>query len=148
MPVKFKSNLILDQLIPDIKKGFARGEAKKVKDSIVKTIQSGESPAKGFGKYEQYNKKYADRYKGGKRLPVNLTRTGKMLRSIKTFVTSKGNITIFFSSPTAKFHDLAGLARVLRKMLPNDGEFIQKIQTRIIQGYNNAIIKAVKKQNR
>lgn len=148
MPVVVKSNFTLKTLIPDIKKNFAKDSRDDIADDIVSTIKSGKSPVKGFGKYEKYSQKYAEKKKGGKRLPVTLTDTGRMLKSIKTFITSKGNVSIFFSSPTAKFHDVPGLARVLRKMLPEGGEFISSIQNKIVKGYNSAVAKAVKKQNR
>jgi len=147
MPVILKTNLTLNKLIPDIKSNFAKDSAKDVKKLITDEILSGKSPVAGG----EYKRTYSDSYAKtkGRRSPVDLKVTGKLLRSIKSFITARGNVSIFFSSPIAKFHDLPGLARVLRQMLPKGSQvFIGKIQNRIVKGYDDAVGKAVNKQNR
>jgi hypothetical protein len=146
MTVEVKKNFTLNTLIPDIKKNFEK-EATGIKAEIVSTIQSGKSPVAGAEPWQDYSDGYSK--KKGKKRPVDMTVTGKMLRSIKSFVTSKGNVSIFFSSPIAKYHDLPGLARVLRQLLPKGNQiFIKKIQNKIQRGYDRAAKKAADKQNR
>jgi hypothetical protein len=111
---------------------------KYLKREIPATIQSGNTPVQG-GKFK---KTYSDSYKKqiragrfpGKRLrPVNLTVTGKMLRSLKSRRTKSG-ISMFFSSGIAKYHDRlgAGKSRVIRRMLPRGNEeFIFKIRNKV-----------------
>ena len=125
----------MSKIIKRIKKGFStdKRQYKIIEQEIVKQIKSGNSPVKGFKKYQKYSKNY----KIGRKRPVNLTVTGKMLKSLIVRSRKTGRINIFFKSKIAKYHDDEG--RVLRRMLPwqNGEEFkatiMNKIKKRILK---------------
>lgn len=136
----------LSKMTDDARKEFNKSLAPKIKRQITRTIKSGKSPVAGFGTYEKYSEGYAKAKKGGKRKPVTLTESGKMLRSL-TFRSTKEGFTLLFTSAIAKFHDLPGLARVLRKMLPSlpGQRFIPIINKLILKESNDAIRKSIRK---
>jgi hypothetical protein len=114
----------------DVKRLGARKATERLKKDIVDTIQRGNSPVKGERRYVDYSDSYKaqidERFSEThlkKLRPVNLTLSGQMLRSIKGRVTDRG-ISIWFASPIAKYHNElgAGKSKVIRRMLPKDGE--------------------------
>lgn len=136
MTIKYKitRTINLEKLSEDIRNDFQEESREFMKDLIVGTIESGHSPVEGKGKYKAYSKSYAERKKGGRRSPVNMTDTGKMLRSLKVRKTKKG-LSFFFTSPIAKFHDLlgAGNSKIIRRLLPRGNErFSRKIMDALI----------------
>ena len=149
MGVKIKRKGNLKSLINDINLGISKQKFNKSKKLIIKRITAGSSPVSGFGKYEKYSSQYANSKKNGKRTPVTLVDTGKMLKTLKFAPTSKGKIRIFFSSTIAKFHNTPGLARVLRKMLPSEPglKFIPSIQKSINKEIEAVVSRATTKQN-
>jgi hypothetical protein len=101
-----------------------------IKKEVVSTISKGLSPIEGQGRFQTYSKSYKEAINSGsykkfgkKQSPVNLKLSGKMLKSIKALVTKSG-ITIFFSSPIAKYHNELGASKkkVIRRLLPKEGE--------------------------
>jgi len=159
MPVKIKRSqkrLIALTITERAKPKFFRILKKFIKSEIIKAIESGRSPVNKGGtdpsgtsgklRFEKYSDSYSDQLGRGKlkskgKRPVNLTVSGKMLRSLKSRIT-KNSINLWFSNPIAKYHDRLGAGKkgVLRRMLPHDGEeFNAGIRKRIA----NALIKAI-----
>jgi hypothetical protein len=94
---------------------------------VIKTIEAGNSPVKGYGRFEKYSDVYVEQMKkgklGGKKpRPVNLTLTGKMLRSLISRDTKSGFV-IYFTDKLAKIHseEGAGKSKVIRKLMPQSG---------------------------
>jgi len=125
---KIKKSLNRPTFFPRAIKRFKEKTKVKLKQAIIDKIQGGESPVsketggtKGKGdwkKSNQYTKEYA-RQKGVSRSAVDMTVTGKMLRSLK-FRLTKNGLVIWFSSSIAKYHNSmgAGKSRVIRRLLP------------------------------
>lgn len=120
---KVTRKIDINKQLPRVHKRFNKDSKRFLKDLIQGTIQSGHSPVNGKGKFRPYSKTYADRKKGGRRSPVTMIDTGKMLASLK-FRETRTGLTIWFSSKIAKFHDQfgAGKGRVIRRLLPRNGE--------------------------
>jgi hypothetical protein len=102
-----------------------------LKTEIVATIQKGLSPVQGRGRYTGYSESYKSqmgrgRYKTKRRRPVNLTLTGKMLRSIKSRQTNKGE-TIWFSDEKAAYHQLGTKYIPIRRLLPEANEELSRV---------------------
>lgn len=144
----------LKQAIENANRQWTAVMATELKTTIVKTIQSGMSPVEGVGRYKGYSESYSEairegRYRqyGKKLRPINLTLSGTMLRSIKARQ-GKDNLTIYFSSPIAKYHDEegAGKAKVIRRMLPSkpNEKFSRTIWTNIIERYNRILKQQLK----
>ena len=144
----------LKQAIENANRQWTAIMATELKNTIVKTIQSGMSPVEGFGRYQGYSKSYSEairegRYRqyGKKLRPINLTLSGTMLRSIKSRQ-GKDNLTIYFSSPIAKYHDEmgAGKSKIIRRMLPSqpNEKFSKTIWTNIIERYNRILKQQLK----
>lgn len=122
-----------------------KSEAKKeaaatLETEILASIRRGVSPVKGFGRFQQYSESYKTaikkkRYPTKRRIrPVNLTLTGKMLKSF--FIKVKRNsVLIGFDNKLADIHNKegAGKSKVVRRLLPtNEGEkFSRKILTEL-----------------
>jgi len=159
LPIKIKRSqkrLIALTLTERAKPKFFRILKKFIKDEIIKSIESGRSPVNKGGtkpsgtsgklRYEKYSESYMDNMgrgdlSGKKKRPVNLSVTGKMLRSLKVKI-NRDNVFMWFSDSKAKYHERlgAGKKQVLRRMLPHDGEdFNAGIRKRIA----NALIKAI-----
>ena len=106
-----------------------------LKEEIVDSLQKGISPVKLRNtRLKGYSKSYLEQIKKGrykefskKQRPVNLTLSGRMLKSIKSRLTKTG-MTIFFSNPLAKYHNDqgAGKSKVIRKMLPDENQQVSK----------------------
>jgi hypothetical protein len=106
----------------------SRTTAEIAKHEVLKAISDGKSPVRGEGNYQKYSDSYKKAIRGGRLgnksvRPVNLKVSGKMLNSIKTRITKTGFV-LWFSSSIAKYHDKegAGKSKVIRRMLPRDGE--------------------------
>ena len=96
---------------------------------VRETIERGNSPVKGYGRFVEYSDVYKEaiksgRYKseGKKNRPVNLTLTGKMLNSLIDRTTKTGFV-IYFTSKLAKIHseEGAGKSKTIRKIMPKTG---------------------------
>lgn len=142
-------------VVKDFKKEFIESFADKAEDIIVnQNIKKGNSPVNGAGKFEPYSDSYiaaikSGRYKkdGKKTKPVNLTLTGKMLKSFKVQKTG-GGLSMTFTDKKADYHNLlgAGPSHTLRPMLPIGSEgFTPKITKQILDLITQAIDKIVAK---
>lgn len=115
-----------------------------LKEEVLSSISRGQSPVLGGGnqtgggqRYTGYSPSYSDAIKKGrydeygkKLRPVNLNLSGKMLESLKTVPTAKG-IKIYFGSKIADYHNEegAGKSKVIRRLLPKDGESFSRVIT-------------------
>jgi hypothetical protein len=149
---KVTKSLTLKTLIPDIKKEFFNSiGADLLEEEVRDTLKSGKTTVKGGGAWKQYNAEYADKEKGGRRKPVDMTGTGKMLDSLEVRPT-KSSYVIRFKSIIADYHNRlgAGKSKVIRRLLPsNRGErFIPSIEKIISKLADVTGFKVAKKQNR
>lgn len=96
---------------------------------VRETIERGNSPVKGYKRFEEYSDVYKEAIKAGryasegkKKRPVNLTLTGKMLNSLIDKPTKNGFV-IYFTSKLAKIHseEGAGKSKTIRKIMPQLG---------------------------
>ena len=154
MTIKTKTtkSLTLKTLIPDIERAFTSDIlTREVRLEVIRTIQSGKSPVEGARKFKDYSELYSKRKKGGRLSPVDMTDTGKMMRSLLVEKTSK-SYRLVFDSDVADYHNRlgAGRGRDIRRLLPTKrGErFINQITKRILKNANKAANIATKKQNR
>lgn len=159
MPAKIKSPLlkatsILD--LPEISRQFAKNAEKPMKGGIVAEILKGKTvvsqrkadPKNTGGKlrFQKYSESYKEKFGKGeytekRERPVNLWLTGKMLRSMKSRV-SNGVLTLWFSDEKAKYHNKegAGKSKVIRRILPQEGEdFTPILKRRLINILEKAI---------
>ena len=108
---------------------------------IVKSIERGVSPVKGFGRFVKYSRVYRDAIKSkryskfAKRVrPVNLKLSGELLKSLLVKITKPG-ISISFDNKLADIHNRegAGKSKTVRRILPTKpGEqFSRSITTRL-----------------
>lgn len=131
-----KVNKDLGKVFARIVKTYGIKAAPVLKKMIINQIVLGVSPVAGYAKYKQYSESYLNAIGAGrysrwskKETPVNLTLSGRMLRSIKARPLKKGGFTLWFSDEKAKYHndEGAGKARTIRKMLPGQGEFFSDV---------------------
>ena len=97
-------------------KKWKKPAAKLAKKEVNKYIDKGISPVAQKGKYKAYSPKYANRI-GKSRTPVDLKGSGRMRKSLVARTIKKG-ISLFYTSPIAKYHQ--GKGRVDRYMLPTE----------------------------
>jgi hypothetical protein len=161
MPVKIVKRLKNLNFLQKVQPVFYRLVDNYIKDEIRSFIEKGVSPVNqrnakikntgGGNRYAKYSPSYIDKMGKGqmsnkKPRPVNLTRTGKMLRSIKTRISGSG-VVIFFSDENAKYHNDqgAGKSKVIRRILPRDGEqWARQIANQIKASLSKAIKKVTK----
>jgi hypothetical protein len=128
-------------------KKFQTAGIKMLKKKIPAQIKQGKSPVERGGnqtggrlRFAPYSDSYKEtirRGRGafrGKRIrPVNLKLSGQMLKTLAARKTKTG-FTLFYTSPIAKYHNDkgAGRSRVIRKMLPGEGQkFTKPIMTKL-----------------
>jgi len=122
-----------------------------MKKDIVDTIQRGNSPVRGNRRFVDYSENYKaairgekawrstpggkpyqvnpmsedyERFKGKRLRPVNMTLSGRMLKSIAAKFSMRG-FTIYFTSKLAKIHSTegpGGKASAIRKVVPTGNE--------------------------
>jgi ribosomal 30S subunit maturation factor RimM len=151
MPVKIKGVKQLDnrlkRILPDARSAFAREMKRTIVDIIVEKIVSGISPVKGQNRYKRYSEKYAD-IKGRKQ-PVDLVATGKMLENLRARQTAKNSIILEFPSAKerqkASAHNEGTKDLPQRKILPTKrgetfkSDILNKIIKIVEKAINNAI---------
>ena len=158
MPVKISKNrkkFIAFSLSEKAKPVFFKAAKKIFKEEIIDSIEAGKSPVEKGGidpkgtsgklRFEKYSDSYTKQikrgYHGSKReRPVNMKLTGKMLKSLK-FRVNRESITIWFSSPIAKYHNKlgAGKKKVIRRLLPTKNEqFNAGIRKRLVNALRDA----------
>lgn len=158
MPAKIKKRLKALSFSEQAKPRFFKIIDKIIPKMIVDYIQKGISPVKmKSAKIQNTGNKnrfieYSELYKSGmgkgksdmrakRQRPVNLTLTGKMLKSIKS-MKKKNSVKIWFSDKKAVYHndEGAGKAGVIRRMLPREGEqWAVKIERKIVEALEKAI---------
>lgn len=161
MPAKIKKRLKALAFTEKAKPTFFRFVNGYIKTSIRDFIEKGISPVKqrtakikntgGKNRFVKYSTGYADAFGKGelsnkKKRPINLKVTGKLLNSLKTRL-SKNGLTIFFSDEKAKYHNDqgAGRSKVIRRILPRDGEqWAVEIEKQITKSLSKAIKKVTK----
>jgi len=152
MAIRIKKDLDLNKLIPNITRNFNRAIKDTALDEIKASIESGISPVAGKGRFKQYSRLYANRFKSGFRLPVNMTQTGAMLKSLKAKGRRPGVLEVEFESDLAEIHndDGAGKSKVIRRLLPTKtGEtFRRDILRNIVNRVNRMVNTETKRQNR
>lgn len=133
--------------------------AAKIKQPILAQISRGRSPvssrkggSEGKGIWDQYNEQYSKINKGGKKRPVDMKLSGKMLASLKVrFNRGTKNVSVWFTNEIAKYHDIlgAGKSKVIRRLLPRNGEeFTPKLMKAVKRPVLDAIQKALKPYGR
>lgn len=109
----------------------------RFKDLVSASITNGISPVEGQGRFIKYSDSYQsaikkNRYKefNKKLRPVNLTLSGKMMKSLYVKKTEEGFI-IGFRDELAFIHTVLGAGKVkaIRKLLPQEGEYFSRTIT-------------------
>lgn len=151
-------NSIVKSTKKQVRGKFSKQAAELMKKDVVDTIQIGNSPVKGFGRYQGYSESYSKAIAKGrysrynkKNRPVNLTLSGKMLSLIAARITSSG-FKLVFTSKLAKYHNElgAGKARVIRRLYPKGNEvFKQSVVIRakefIIENTNKLLLSKLRR---
>ena len=161
MPVKITKRLKNLNFLNKVQPVFYKLVDSYIKDEIRSFIEKGVSPVNqrkakikntgGGNRYAKYSESYTEKFgkkglENKKPRPINLTQTGKMLRSIKTRISGSG-VVIFFSDEKAKYHNDqgAGKSKVIRRILPRDGEsWARQIALQIKASLSKAIKKVTK----
>jgi len=145
MPMKIKKTLFLKDLPRNISKNFSRDLKNEIEADIQSEILQGKSPVKGK-KFKKYSPGYA-KVKGWEK-PVDMNKTGKMLKSLSVKQNKKGQLKISFSDEKAAWHDSGEGNLPVRRLLPRSGEFFNSTLTRLIlRVLNLAVKKTIKKRN-
>lgn len=152
MPAKIRGVAKLDKklkrILPDARSNFAIEMKKTIVDIIVEKITSGLSPVKGQNRYKKYSDKYSEQK--GRKQPVDLVKTGKMLENLRARQTAKGSIVLEFPSAKERNkaigHNEGSNNLPQRKILPSKrGETFKKdILNKILKIVEKAINKAIR----
>lgn len=122
----------------DIKKKFSKDLKREIADEIIMDILQGKSPVRNHT-----FKPYADvKYKGRKR-PVDMNVSGKMLKSLKVKQDRLGRLLIEFKSKIAGYHQEGTRKMPQRKLLPSKGELFNIRLTKFIKQVLNKAVKKV-----
>jgi len=128
---KLKKNL--EKVNPAISKSIAISAPQ----FILESIKKGVSPVAGFNRFKKYSQSYKNAIKKGyvkdkKQSPVNLTLSGKMLKSIKSRVTKTG-VTVWFTDSKAEYHNEGTENIPRRPMVPSQSgeKFNRNIDLRL-----------------
>lgn len=134
---------IIHSVIPDMIRDFIKKGLSPVKMKTAKVKNTG-----GKNRFVEYSDSYKSQMGKGKSVmkskrqrPVNLTLTGKMLKSLKS-QKKKNSVKIWFSDEKAVYHNEegAGKAGTIRRILPTDGEdWAVKIEQVIVKALEKAI---------
>lgn len=152
MPVKIsgiaKLSRSLKRILPDARSKFAREMKASIVDIVVEKITSGVSPVKGQNRYPKYSTEYG-KYKGRKQ-PVDLVDSGKMLNALKAIQKSNGTIILEFTGTYAQkiaaYHQFGEGKMPTRKMLPvkNREVFKAEINKKIVMAAEKAVRESIK----
>ncbi len=136
--------------------------AKTVKEKILSFVERGISPIEGMGRFPSYKpndgnkKKYPDTVRGDfpgkRRRPVNLSLSGKFLRSLKSYVKSRNIIEVGFTDDRSKIleagHRFGANGQGKRPIIPlaqNGEDFVKSIKLAITKIYRDNVIQYLKK---
>lgn len=146
---KTKVNFSSLKKIPiDARTTAARELKTEVLNAIKDQVEKGISPVKGFNRYKDYAESTAK--KKGRKRPVTLKETGKMMDSL-TAQQSKKGVKLFFkgarNSKIANYHHTGTDKMDARPVLPffKGQQFKRLIQDKINNAYKKAVAKAIKK---
>jgi len=149
MAVRITIKSTLNKFLPNINKKFLTKAKSNIADQIIKTITSGTSPVTGK-RFKGYSREYA-KIKGRVQ-PVDMTRTGEMLESLRVSTAGPSSVDIKFSDIIAFYHNTsgAGVNRIIRRLLPDRSgeEFTKSIQNRINKSIETIVSQEVARQNR
>lgn len=151
---KITKNNNMERQIKRIQRRAVPEMSRFLKREIRESIERGVTPVAKVSprRFTKYSDSYKDqinagRYPGKRVRPVNLTLTGKMLRSLKvTFNKSKGSITTRIDSPLADIHNRlgAGASQTVRRLLPTEeGEQLSSAITKKLREIVNNAVKKV-----
>lgn len=151
MPIKIQTRIFkkqLESLVPNISKRFSVELKSEIVDVVVEKIVSGVSPVEGQGRYQAYSPGYAK--EKGRKAPVDLVQSGKMLNSLRATQTKSGAIKLLFGDKKAAYHQLGQGKQPVREMLPRrrGSNFTKDILKKIINILKKAVKKEVTKFNR
>lgn len=161
MAVKVKTDFRDIKLFgPRVQRSFQKRLPKILNQEIKEDILSGLSPVKGAGVFPRYSKDYGRRVKG-RRSPVDLFLSGKLLDSLKILSSKIGILTVEFTDKKAAFHNgnIEGKSKQgaklsnglpVRRMLPDrrGEQFNNGIRKTIDRLLDRIIKREVTKQNR
>ena len=161
MPIKFKGDfkkLPALNFVDKSKEKYSRFVNKFILEDVISAIKSGRSPVSKGGtdpkgtsgklRFEDYSDPYKKaiakgRYSGKTPRPINLTLTGKMLKSIKSRIIKRGIVKVWFTDSKAKYHNElgAGKSKIKRRLLPtgSNEEFNAGISKRLLNAMKNAV---------
>lgn len=129
------------------------GEA--VVDEAKRMIASGQSPVKGYGRFERYKDRI--RYPGKQKSarPVNLDLTGEMLQGYDHKPLSDGSVTVGMVRGSSKRKEIAQAhndgtdVMAQRKIIPTDGEtWAPSIMRKISDVYRNRLYQLIRQSNK
>ncbi len=138
--------------IKDFKLKAKRAMRGTLEKEIKESIERGVSPVHGKGRFVKYSDTYKEQMGTGKLRnkkprPVNLTLTGKLLKSLRVRITNKG-LSISFDNKLADIHNRegAGKSKTVRRMLPTEkGEqFSRSIRVRLTEVLDRVATKIFK----
>jgi hypothetical protein len=112
--------------------------AEMVAEEIIITILSGKSPVKGE-RFKAYSKSYAK--VKGRRAPVDMVQSGKMLDSLKVKIEKTGTVSIEFGDKKADFHNFGTKRLPIRRLLPTENG--QELKANILRKLNREVQKIV-----
>lgn len=127
-------------LIKQIKNYYTNGVMLAIPNLVLAELNRGNTPVQD-GEYKKsysasYKKQIKKGYVGyGKAIqPVNLKVTGDLHKSFEAERIPDG-VKVTFKSKIAKYHDIlgAGKSKVIRRMLPKDGEQFTKRITKALR---------------
>lgn len=119
MPIKIKKRLTFKEIPKNVQRQYSKAAKPVIADLIIDKITQGISPVKGEGRFTRYSKSYSK--KKGRRAPVDMLDTGKMLESIRVRLAGKlRKIEIFFKSKIAGYHTRGDGKLPMRKLLPTE----------------------------
>ena len=165
-------SLKLSEIFPSVIRGIrnierdvirtgGRPAAELMKEDIVKSIERGNSPVDGEGRFEKYSSSYINAIKKGRipskrARPVNLKVTGELLKSIASKITSTG-FKIFFRKKVngkdlAGIHSFegAGKSKTIRMIMPDkDGDYKRSVKLRadklLIKVTNDVLVRHLRR---
>ena len=153
MPIKITTNLTsISNLTKRVRKAFNREIAdgvlgKQIIESIRELIQKGISPVEGYGRFQRYSQSYRTAIKERrvppktKVSPVNLTKSGAMLKSLVA-LDKGGKLILQFENEVASYHQKGTRYLPIRKLFPTGNE---RFSNRVTQKIKLALRRAVRK---
>lgn len=142
MPLRVTNNIRnTKRLLEQANRKFKKEAKRTIVDIIVAKITSGVSPVSGYNRYPKYSEGYAK--EKGRELPVDLTKSGKMLENMIAKETKNGIVIEFRGARNKKlatYHNYGLGNNPTRRILPTSREKFKKgIVDKIISTLRQAI---------